>query len=104
MTYCIGWRNHNTVYLISDTASTIEDKSGKYKPQKEISSMGEKSFATKTLAVEEYLHKQFRIENNFIIAYAGDVDTALTIIYTTKKYFDPEHPLKSFELALDSIR
>ena len=102
MTYCIAWKSLDSIYLISDSARTVVDKT--YESEKSESSMGERSISKNDVHVEEWLHKQFRIGNELIISYAGDVDIAIEIISTTKKYYDNEDPLKSFELALDARR
>lgn len=104
MTYCIAWKNKEASFLISDTAITTTDKKGKYRPVKSKTSLGENTFHDKNITVEEWTLKQFRIDDNFIICYAGDVERALIIIKTIKKYYIKDNPLYSFEIAINSVR
>jgi len=104
MTYCVAWKNSQSSFLISDTAITTNDKSETYKPAKAITSLGESSFHNKNISVEEWALKQFKVDDNFIICYSGSVDSALGIIKTLKRYYIKSNPLKSFELAIDSVR
>lgn len=104
MTYCVAWKSRSTAYLISDTALTINDTSGNYKPVKTNTSIGESTFTDKNITVEEWALKQFRIESNFIVCYSGEVEKALEVIRVIKKFYLKDNPLRSFELAIDSVR
>ncbi|MEO6733856.1 MAG: hypothetical protein ABIN01_21710 [Ferruginibacter sp.] len=104
MTYCVAWKTKNTAFLISDTAMTTDDKSENNKPIKKLTSFGEKTFHSKNITVEEWALKQFKIDDNFIICYAGAINKAEEIITTIKKYYLKGNPLRSLQLAVDSVR
>lgn len=104
MTYCIAWKSKRTVYLISDSARTIENGSGSNKLQKNYTSVGEKSVHSGNITVEEWLHKQFRVDDKFIITYAGDVHLAIGIVKNIRRCFNHVQPLAAFERAIDSVR
>lgn len=103
MTYCLGWKNNNRVFLISDTAATTH-QTGIYRINKATSSLGEPTLEVNGKFVEELLHKQFNIHDELIITYAGDVALALEVIDTIKKYYHYNPPFKTIELAIDSVR
>lgn len=75
MTYCLGWKYQGVVYLVADSAVTSGAP-----PSLPRSSVGETQYFTNTYSVEEGLLKIVPIENNFVVAYAGDVSKAATII------------------------
>jgi hypothetical protein len=104
MTFCLGWKNKDRSFLMSDTAITTTDKSKNYKPQKSQTSLGESSFHIPGITVEEWALKQFRVDTNFIICYSGNVDVAISVVSTIRKYYFKDNPLKSVQLAIDSIR
>ncbi len=104
MTYCLGWKNRNTVFLISDSAITISGFNSTINNDKHITTLGEKSLENNNEIVVEWLHKVFRISNNVILSYAGNVDLAIEIINAFKKLYNNEDPIKIFKLCLDSVR
>jgi hypothetical protein len=80
MTYCAGWRYRESVYLLSDTAVTKS-----LPPQTVISSFGQLHDKVRGMYVEEALLKILPIAPDTVVALAGDVQIATTIIEFLKE-------------------
>lgn len=79
MTYAIGWKTGNEVFLSADTAMTTRCDNPKLDIAK--SSFGEKHFVNKEEKIEERLVKLF-LKNDIGCTFAGNVQLALKIIET----------------------
>lgn len=83
MTYCIGWKYNNTIFLVSDSVQT-----GNQIPSTEYSSFGELHQQVNGYFVEEALLKIVPISENCVISFAGDdVRLAFNIIKHIKKFY-----------------
>jgi hypothetical protein len=75
MTYCIGWRYGESVYLVADSLVTKETPS-----VSPISSFGEVHVGSEGWFVEESLLKLMRVADDCAIAYSGSVDVSISIV------------------------
>lgn len=86
MTFCVGWKYKDSVFLVADSAIT------KFTPPSlPQSSFGETHPFTDEYSVEEGLLKIIPISNNFVVAYSGDVLMSTEIINFIKgnlKFYD----------------
>lgn len=82
MTYCIGWKYNNTIFLVADSAQT-----GNQLPSTEYSSFGELHQQVNEYVVEEALLKIVPISENCVISFAGDVQLAFDIIKHIKEFY-----------------
>jgi len=81
MTYCLGWKSQNSVFIVADTALTTEA----YKPTGPfVSSFGEVNYSSKDTYVREALLK-ICVVGKIIIGFAGNVNTAFEIIAVFKQ-------------------
>jgi len=80
MSYCFGWKNTTTVFLISDTASSNPEEL-----DDSISSFGERMIKVNRKCLAEDLFKIQVIDKFSAIAFAGNVLFALTFIEKLKK-------------------
>lgn len=83
MTYCIGWKYNNTIFLVADSVQT-----GNQIPSTEYSSFGELHQQVNGYVVEEALLKIVPISENCVISFAGDdVGLAFNIIKHIKEFY-----------------
>lgn len=102
MTYCIAWKSIDAVFMTSDSVIT---KTGDPKPlNKETSSLGELSISSGNVKIEEGINKIYRISNDLLISFAGDVSLFFQVFENIKKYFYDLGPLKAIELGINSVR
>jgi hypothetical protein len=83
MTYCIGWKRGNDVFLLADTVLTSTE-SINY----EITSIGEHSAAVQDRFVQEGAHKLVVIAPGVAAAIAGHAGLALEICRFIRDNFD----------------
>ena len=75
MTYCIGWKYGEAVYLVAD--SLVTKKTPSVSP---VSSFGEVHGVSDGWFVEESLLKLVRAADDCAIAYSGSVDVCISIV------------------------
>jgi ATP-dependent protease HslVU (ClpYQ) peptidase subunit len=78
MTYCLGWKTKNSVFIAADSAVTIPSASA---PSPPLSSFGEVSYRDNANHVFEGLLKVCVVDRA-IVAFSGCVQTAINIIRT----------------------
>ncbi len=76
MTYIAAWKYRRNIYMVTDSAIT---RSRKIKAPA-ISTTGEKHIAEDDFSVNEECYKIFQLENDCIVAIAGDVKNAVMFI------------------------
>lgn len=103
MTYCIAWKSKDSVFVVADSARTVESVHN-IVLEKQQSAFGETSINEEGKVIEEYIHKLFQIERKVIVGFAGNVDIALETIDTFQKYFDHNNVVLSFERSINSVR
>jgi len=102
MTYCIAWKSTEAVFMTSDSVIT---KTGDPTPlNKETSSLGELSISRENVKVEEGINKVYRIAEDLLISFAGDVSLFFQVFENIKKYFYDLSALKAIELGINSVR
>lgn len=104
MTYCIGWKTKTSVFLVGDSARTIEFPDAEQRLTKPISTFGENSLKSKKYIVEEFQNKCYQVNNKVALAYAGDTDTAIGILQSFETCIDENNVVASFQKAIDSCR
>lgn len=82
MTYCLGWKTKNNVFIAADSAVTITSTSA---PSTPLSSFGEVSYSDKTTHVYEGLLK-ICVVDRLIVAFSGCVPTAINVIKTFEQF------------------
>lgn len=78
MTYCLGWKTKNSVFIAADSAVTIPSASALNTP---LSSFGEVSYRDNANHVYEGLLK-ICVVGQTIVAFSGCVQTAINVIKT----------------------
>ncbi len=78
MTYCLGWKTKDSVFIAADSAVTIPSA---LEPSTSLSSFGEISYRDNINHVYEGLLK-ICIVDRAIVAFSGCVQTAITVIKT----------------------
>ncbi len=77
MTYCVGWKNKNDIFMVADSAVTFENY---YTGNPKNTSFGEITIKSNNIEVSESITKIHNIDNKIIIGYAGNIDNALKCI------------------------
>jgi hypothetical protein len=96
MTYCVGWKYENSVYLLADTAVTKSDE-----PATPRSSFGQMQDKVRGQYVEEALLKLVPISPGIAVAFAGDVQLAGEII----EFLQNKFPFaETFEKLFDFLK
>lgn len=102
MTYCIAWKSSEAIFLTSDSVIT---KTGYPNPlNKRTSSLGELSISKENQKIEEGINKIYRISDDLLISFAGDVSLFFQVFENIKKYFCDLSPIKAISLGIDSVR
>ena len=70
MTYIVGFRSKDSVFLCADMATTVKGKN--LSKQSEYSSFGEPSYLKEDFLVEESANKITKIADCSIATYAGN--------------------------------
>lgn len=97
MTYCFGWKNANSVYLIGDSAVTKDSP-----PYTTHSSFGELHDMVGGRYVEETAIKIIPIGSGTAVAYAGDVQLARNIISFLKDNLGGSANIKALLASLNA--
>jgi hypothetical protein len=87
MTYCVGWKYADSVFLLGDTAATKLSR-----PTTPQSSFGELHAEVRGEHVEESLLKLVPIAPGTAVAFAGDVQLANEVIAFLKSYYNRATP------------
>lgn len=77
MTYCIGWKAKNDIFMVADSAVTFKNY---HTDNFSNTSFGEIGVNSKNVEVSESITKIHGINNKLIIGYSGDIDNALKCI------------------------
>ena len=82
MTYCVGWKNRNDIFIVADSAVTFtNDCTDKLLH----TSFGEITVKCNNTEISESITKIHGINNKLIIGYAGNIDNALKCIDYIRK-------------------
>lgn len=100
MTYIIGWKKNNSVFLSGDIAITRKSKLNLRNTQ---SIFGGELVNKVDLSVNEECLKIFKINNKVIASFAGDVSLALEVIKQLKSYVDEDDPLPMIKFIIERI-
>lgn len=82
MTYCVGWKNKNDIFMVADSAVTFTNYCSDNPAN---TSFGEITVKCNNTEVSESITKIHDIDNKVIIAYSGDIDNALKCIEYIKE-------------------
>lgn len=84
MSYCVAYKNNNSVFLYADTAVSSHNE-----PYIKYNSFGQIQTEYEGFYVEEALQKIVKIRDNFVIAYASDdVKAAVEMIEMIERSYD----------------
>ncbi|KAA3634974.1 MAG: hypothetical protein DWQ02_10525 [Bacteroidetes bacterium] len=97
MTYIIGWKNKNCVFLSGDMAIKRNSKL-KLKDTKSI--FGEDIINEEDVSVNEECLKVFKINQKVVLAFSGEVKPALDFIEQIKNSISEEAPLDTIEFIV----
>lgn len=86
MSYVIGWKTNESIFISCDTALTSIGTDQKL--DFELSSFGEAHLIDGNVKVTEGMLKLFQISNNLLIGFAGDNNVAFDTINTLKILFE----------------
>lgn len=100
MTYIIGWKRKNTVFLSGDTAITRESKLD-LKNKKSV--FGGDLVNRTSLSVNEECLKVFRINDKVIASFAGKESPALEVIYKLRSYVDSNDPMVMIDYIFKNL-
>lgn len=82
MTYCLGWKNRNDIFVVADSAVTFTNDSAN---KLSHTSFGEVTVKCNNTEISESITKIHDIDNKLIIGYAGNIDNALKCIEYIRK-------------------
>lgn len=82
MTYCLGWKTKNSVFIAADSAVTITSTSA---PSATLSTFGEISYSNNITHVYEGLLK-ICVVDRAIVAFSGCMQTAINVIKTFEQF------------------
>ena len=100
MTYVIGWKHKNCVFLSSDIAITRKSKLNLENTQ---SIFGGSLINNDAISVNEECIKLFKINEKVIAGFAGDVSSALDVIQQLKVSLDEEDPMVMIEFITSHL-
>lgn len=98
MTYCVGWKYKNSVYLIADTAVTKSSE-----VHHNSSSFGEFHRYVRDGYVEESLLKIVPISENIVVGFAGNVQLATSVIDYIKENLMPDITNQNLRYLVSNI-
>jgi len=98
MTFIIGWKEKNTVFIGGDIAIS---RKRKLNLSNDVSIFGDKLINRTAKSINEECYKIFEINEKMIIAFSGNVQPALEFIDNLKKYIDKDEIYKSLKNITD---
>lgn len=86
MTYCVGWKNRNDIFMVADSAVTFANYYNNNTGNASNTSFGEITIKSTDIEVSEAITKIHNIDNKIIIGYAGNIDNALKCIEYIREF------------------
>ena len=96
MTYIIGWKHKQSVYISADSAVTFYAGNSAFKPKE--TSFGEAPHIDEEKIVAESALKIFTIKNKYILGHAGEINVAHDFARNLKYRLEGLKPTKSEDI------
>ncbi|SFT71083.1 hypothetical protein SAMN04489724_1746 [Algoriphagus locisalis] len=107
MTYILGWKNYNSVFLVGDSVVTIDypgsysDKT--YESNRPLTSFGEQQIFEKGKTISEKWLKLYDLENKVILAISGTIEEAHEGIKHFKMYLEIQNVIDILKAVENSF-
>lgn len=90
MTYCVGFKSSNAVFLISDSVISVKSTNDFIVTNEPHTTFGEINIA-KDYLLEDQLSKVFKLPKNVIVTFSGQLDLAIEAINILKNNIEYEN-------------